>query len=369
MRFEVLDRNISGIGVKHIDGVHAVAAVPAAVAAFQQLHMDPEVAALCARVDHAAAVGAAAADLPRHGLAQGFDHRVGEFDAWAEACDDRRRKDRIGQTALGRHDVDGPDQAAVMGNFAVHGGIQQDGPQRQPNRAIDRAFERHVDRAVGHLRRRAREIDRQLIAMHLDGHLDRQVLAGRIVVIEKTVDVLGRRIFAVRQACDGGAHAAFRGVEHLFRSSVDGVRSILLGKGHIALRADARRRHLRVHVAEHQIGQADVGAQHVPNLDVALARFVDLDGLELQAFGVTVDGVDDAAAARRMRTDVEVVRGGRGKTQQFPLMEGGDDKGDVGTVARARIGVVVHEDIAGLDGFAALFELAAHPFDVAGQGS
>ena len=76
-----------------------------------------------------------------------------------------------------------------------------------------------------------------------------------------------------------------------------------------AVRPDGRGLDLRLHVADHEIGRADVVAQQLPHRVVAPTLIEDLDRLELQAFRVGVDRIDDAAAARRQRADVEMVRG------------------------------------------------------------
>ena len=65
----------------------------------------------------------------------------------------------------------------------------------------------------------------------------------------------------------------------------------------IALRADPGRGDLGLHVADDQVGDADVVAQHVPDRLVRRPAIDDLDRLELQPLGVGVDRVDDAAAS------------------------------------------------------------------------
>ena len=57
---------------------------------------------------------------------------------------------------------------------------------------------------------------------------------------------------------------------------------------------------------------------------------LDLDGVEQQALGVRVGRVDDAAAARRQRAEVEVVRGGDGEADQLGPEEDRHDEADVG---------------------------------------
>ena len=171
---DILDRIVAGVGIEHVDRVQAVAAVAAAIAAGEQLDLHPEIVALLPGENHAAAVAAAAAHLPRHDMRKSLHHRIGKLDAGAEAGDDRRRENRIRQRALRRDDLDRPHQAAVLRNPAMHGRIEKHRTNRQPDRTIYGALERHVDRPVGHLRRRSGQIDRHFVAALLYGYLDRQ---------------------------------------------------------------------------------------------------------------------------------------------------------------------------------------------------
>src|SRR4029453_6462662 len=93
-------------------------------------------------------------------------------------------------------------------------------------------------------------------------------------------------------------------------------------------------------------GPVYVVAHDLPDHVVLDATVVDLDRLELQALGIGVDRLDDAARARRQGADVEMVRGGGGKAYEFAGHEHRYDEGDVGAVARAGIGVVVHDHVA-----------------------
>ena len=61
----------------------------------------------------------------------------------------------------------------------------------------------------------------------------------------------------------------------------------------------------------------------------------DLDRLELQSFGIGVDRIDDAAAARRVRADVEVVRGRDREADQLAAVEHRHAERHVGAVRGA----------------------------------
>ncbi len=89
---------------------------------------------------------------------------------------------------------------------------------------------------------------------------------------------------------------------------VEGLDAIAFDQLGHALGADAGGRHLGVHVADHEIGGADIVAHDLPDHVVFDAAVVDLDRLELQALGIGVDRLDDAAGAGRQSADVEMVR-------------------------------------------------------------
>ena len=121
--------------------IHAVETVPAAVAAFENLHVHPGLLA-------GGPLKATTRRLPMPALtwlgtacAKRLHHGVGELIAGAEARDHRRRKYRVGERALRRHDGDRTGQPAVLRDVAVDDAVEQDRAQRQPDGAIDRTFD------------------------------------------------------------------------------------------------------------------------------------------------------------------------------------------------------------------------------------
>ena len=93
--------------------------------------------------------------------------------------------------------------------------------------------------------------------------------------------------------------------------------------------ADLRGLDLRLHVADDEVGGANIVAQHVPDGVVGPPLLENLDRLELEPFGIGVDGVDDAGAAGRQRADIEMMRGRYGKADQFAVEKDRHAKGDV----------------------------------------
>jgi hypothetical protein len=110
------------------------------------------------------------------------------------------KEGRVGEAALGATMVIGRIRPALTEMWAVHLGIGQHRADGEPDRDVGGAFQRHVDRPVGHLRRRAGEIDHQRVVLLGGGDDDRQLLLGGIVAVEIAVDRRLGAIDAVRQA-------------------------------------------------------------------------------------------------------------------------------------------------------------------------
>ena len=116
-----------------------------------------------------------------------------------------------------------------------------------------------------------------------DRHGDLQIAPRRIRIVQIAVDEGLGRIDAVGNVADGAAHQAFGIVHQVFAGAVDRGAAVAAHEIEVALRADLRGGDLRIHVADHQIRDADVVAHDVPDRIVAPALVDDLDRLELQA--------------------------------------------------------------------------------------
>ena len=68
MRFDILDRIVAGVGIECIHRVHAVAAITSAVAAFENLHVNPGVILRGAAEGNHAQIADAGVHLLGHGL-------------------------------------------------------------------------------------------------------------------------------------------------------------------------------------------------------------------------------------------------------------------------------------------------------------
>ena len=204
----------------------------------------------------------------------------------------------VRERSLRRDNVDRARQPSVLRHVPINGAVKENGAERQPDRAIDRAFKRHVDRPIVDLRRRARQIDGHFVAAHFQRRLDLEIAAFRLLVVEETVDRRLGRVVAVRQRADRLAHQALGIIHEILIGEHEGLEPVLPDEREESLGADLRGLDLRLHVADDEIGRADIVAQELPDRPVRPPFLDDLDRLELQAFRVGVDSADDAGAAR-----------------------------------------------------------------------
>ena len=105
---------------------------------------------------------------------------------------------------------------------------------------------------------------------------------------------------------------------------------------------------LGLDIAHHLARHPRVGLDELPERAVELAALVELHALEQHALGEHVRHVDDEA--RRRSPDIHVVRRVGRVADELAVVEDRRHRGDVGRVARAVIGVVVDDDVAGLPG-------------------
>ena len=187
-------------------------------------------------------------------------------------------------------------------------------------------------------------------------------------VVEETVHVTLGLVGAVGQRLDSLAHEPLGIVHERIGGGFHGGQTVALDQREVALGADPAGGDLRLHVAHHHVGRADVVAHHVPERLVDGAPVVGLESLELEPLGVGVHRIDDAAAAGAERADIEVVCGGDGVAHQRALVDDRHDEGHVRPVARAVIGGVVNDDVALVQDLAPLLEDLVHALHVAGDG-
>ena len=182
-------------------GVHAVEAIPPPVAALADLHVDPVGLPGKTREGEHPKISDAGRNLLRHDLAECPHHGVGELVAGAEAGDGRGREDRVGEAALGGHDLDGAGEAVVDRDVAMHRGIEQNRSNRQPHRDVDGADERHVDGPIRDLVGGPGEVDRHLVALDDDRGHQRQLPFGGIRAVQEPVNCGSRPGKRRRAAC------------------------------------------------------------------------------------------------------------------------------------------------------------------------
>ena len=207
------------------------------------------------------------------------------------------------------------------------------------------------------------------MSLPVDGHRDRngEFAARRVVVVQEAVDGALGAIAPVRQRLDGLAHHSLGVVHECCAGRLHSRKTVAINQAEKGLGADPGGGDLRLHVAQHQVGRADIVGQHRPERRVLDSLVVDLEALELDALRIGVDRIDDAGAARRVGADIDVMGRGPGESHQHALVEHGQAKRDIGYVARAAIGVVVDVDVARLDRLAAPLECGADPSHIARQ--
>ena len=142
---------------------------------------------------------------------------------------------------------------------------------------------------------------------------------------------------------------------------------VALDEFDIAFGTDATGCDLGLHIAHHQIRDADIIAQQLPHRRVAVALLIHLDGLELQTLGIGVKRLDNAGAARGLTADIEVVGRGDGKTDEITPVENRYAKPDIRAVAGPAVRVVMHDDVAGQDRLSPSGECVEHPPHIAGN--
>ena len=234
-------------------------------------------------------------------------------------------------------------------------GVQQHRADGQIDSDVDRPLERHIEGTVD-LWRRPAEVHRDVAAGDGQRDGDAQILIRRVVQVGEAVDEPFRVVRAVRQLRDLLAEHALGIVHQVFAGRHDPVHTEALDQLHEARGADLAGCDLRFHVADHEVGRADVVAQHSPQGLVLDAFVVGLERQELKPFGVGILRIDDTAATGAQRPDIEMVRRGEGETDQAAAKEDGDAEADIRPMRGAVIRRIVDDHVARIELLAALLE-------------
>ena len=144
-------------------------------------------------------------------------------------------------------------------------------------------------------------------------------------------------------ACSGRRLGA---VDDLVGEVLDVVQAVLIAQRQQPLRTDLAGRHLRVEVAGHVVGLADVGQDELPDVVVALATPHQLDDRDPQTLfeHVATAGADAVAA------DVGVVDGGAEQRDDPAAAPDRDEHRHVEQLARRLVRIVGDQDVALLQG-------------------
>ena len=219
---------------------------------------------------------------------------------------------------------------------------------------IDQIGQRHHDRGAhvregrvdesDHLLMRIRQIDGQVAASLGHCRADVDVGVAMAVVIEERLAV----VHAVLPGRDHRARLAFGAVEHRLDRRVRGVPAELAGERQHAPLADMRRADHRREVAAEVVRMAHVGHQHFQHVAPHRAAVVeaqrrDADALLPDLGGAGVVGTVGGAA------DVALVRAVDRPEHRSVVLEDRHERGQVGKVVAAVIGIVQQEHVARMD--------------------
>ena len=200
---ELLDRVVARVRHQVVDRVHRVLAETPPVRALVHLEVEPVLAHLLrearvrAEMDPGRVPGG---DALRERVGEREDGVVDDALHLAEAREARPRERRVVDRALRRDHLDGPEDAVVLRNvLGERDLVEQDRAHRVVGADEQRALVRDVV-AGRHLRVRAREVDRDLVAVDDHLRLDPQ---AHPAVARVVVQPAGRRlVLAVGQGAD-----------------------------------------------------------------------------------------------------------------------------------------------------------------------
>ena len=212
-----------------------------------------------------------------------------------------------------------------------------------------------VDRAA-HLRIGAGPVDDQLVA--LDGHGD--VESHRRIDDAVVLHVLGELVDAVRDGLDLGPHPALGVVHELVRGLLDELAAEAVEQLDHAPLGDPQRADLRVEVAPRVPRRAVVGHDQPPQVHVVDVALDDLDRRDPQALLEDLGGVR-GEAADGLAADLGEMADVGHEAEQLALVEDRAHDAVLGDVRAAAVGIVVQDDVAGLERLdAELLDRPAH---------
>jgi hypothetical protein len=194
----------------------------------------------------------------------------------------------------------------------------------------------------GALRIGLAEIDGEPVALLHDARADRDVAAALAVVVEHRRAAIG----AVAPAADDRARAQLGGIEDRRGRARHHAAAELLERRLQPLRAEPHRAHHRGEVAAEVARVAHIGDQHVE--EIVLLHAAPLHAQRRHANALLPDlGRGGVVAAMRGAADVALMRARQQPEGDAPAVEDRLDRGEVGQVAAAVIGVVEQEGVAG----------------------
>ena len=222
--------------------------------------------------------------------------------------------------------------------------VEEDHPRDEGHGRDGRALEGAVE-AGRHLVARAGQVERDLVALDLDGDLDRQLDAAVDAVVVEPAD-LGL-VAPVRHLRDLRAQHALRVLEPRVGGAEHRLLPVAVEQLGVAALGQLAGGDHRLDVAVVEGRRADVVEDVLPEPGLPDALLLHLDRAVDVPLRPVVDEVDGQAGIGA--ADVEHVRRRAGEADQLALVEDRDHDRHVRRVRGAAVGVVVEDDVALVD--------------------
>ena len=253
----------------------------------------------------------------------------------------RRRVMRHHNGAFGQHDIEGSERALIDRRQRLGERFIRDTGARKRS-GIQSALP--LLRAVGEVDDHAAAIDRDL-GVNVDA-----LGPGRRVVVEE-----GRGfVDAVLDLHDDGAAFGFGLVEDARHGRLHGLLAVALIKLVDATQSEAAGGDLRAQIAHRALREADIVADHLMQRLVEHVAAIELQLIELQAFGPGIRAIGTGAKAGARAADIDPMRAHHREQLQLALVEIGHVDDDVVEVLPGD-GLVIHDDhVAGREAVAAV---------------
>ena len=285
---------------------------------------------------------AAGHHLVRHEVHECAHHHVGHAMRYLVVrVDDRRRKLRVHDRALGSPDFDTAPAARIGRDEIVR---------------VDRGLEPAKDARGGHrercvhrtfdLRVSAGKVHHQTVCglLHRQTDAELRIRAGGVVGNAVAIAEILENAFAVRQIHQRRAHQPFGIIHNLRHVANEFDTAVALGERLQTIGCAQRCGELGAEIAFTLVGRANIRQDELFEVDIERAAADQPQRRDAQPFAE--DLRDRAVAAGRRRADIRPMRAQASVAEQLAVIECGPHHIHVRQVAAPEIGVVVDENVA-----------------------